>query len=201
MMGAVTGFVQIQNDPHGVALEWDPRNPAYWKSRFKALGWATAYSTSYELAPWGEAGIGNVGYDRGTMGYVDLVVTPIGGFAMLLLEDYLDAQVIKKLEQGKSSRRARLLRIILNPQRSLANLLRFERPSHRDTRTTSTLALAPITFHTNPYTSVVRERDAIHAPGERFEILEVEPIQPHGEAEESERRRSGHERRVKPGGR
>jgi hypothetical protein len=39
---------------------------------------------------------------------------------MLLLEDYLDAQVIKKLEQGKSSRRARLLRIILNPQRSLA---------------------------------------------------------------------------------
>jgi hypothetical protein len=73
--GAVTGFVQIQNDPHGVALEWDPRNPAYWKSRFKALGWATAYSTSYELAPWGEAGIGNVGYDRGTMGYVDLVVT------------------------------------------------------------------------------------------------------------------------------
>jgi hypothetical protein len=41
MMGAITGFVQIQNDPHGVALEWDPRNPAYWKSRVKALGWAT----------------------------------------------------------------------------------------------------------------------------------------------------------------
>jgi hypothetical protein len=73
---------------------------------------------------------------------------------MLLLEDYLDAQVIKKLEQGKSSRRARLLRIILNPQRSLANLLRLERPSHCNTRKTSTLALAPITFHTNPYTSV-----------------------------------------------
>jgi hypothetical protein len=74
MMGAVTGYIQIQNDPHGLALEWDPRNRAYWMSRFKAFGWATLYSTSYELAPWGEAGIGNVGYDRGTMGYVDLVV-------------------------------------------------------------------------------------------------------------------------------
>lgn len=133
------------------------------------------------------------------MGYVDLVVTPIAGFAMLLLEDYLDAKVIKKLEQGGSPRRARLLRIILNPQRSLANLLRFERPSHRDTRKIGTSALAPIASHTNPDAPVVRERDAIHAPRERFEIVEVEPIQPHGEAEESERRRTGDERRVKPG--
>ena len=134
MMGAVTGFIQVQNDPRGVALEWDPRNSAYWKSRFKAVGWATLYSTSYELAPWGEAGIGNVGYDRGTMGYVDLVVTPLGGFGMMLLEDYLDKKVIKKLEQAKRGRQARVLRVLLNPQRSLANLLRVERPSHRDTR-------------------------------------------------------------------
>jgi hypothetical protein len=134
MMGAITGYIQIQNDPRGLALEWDPRNRAYWMSRFKAFGWATLYSTSYELAPWGEAGIGNVGYDRGTMGYVDLVVTPAGGFGMILLEDYLDKNVIRKLEQGKSIGKARLLRVILNPQRSIANLLRFKRPSHRDTR-------------------------------------------------------------------
>jgi len=134
MMGAVTGFIQIHNDPRGVALEWDPQNPGYWKSRFKALGWATAYSTSYEIAPWGEAGIGNVGYDRGTMGYVDLVVTPLGGFGMLLLEDYLDRHVIKRLERGKRVRQARILRFVLNPQRSIANVLRFERPSFRDTR-------------------------------------------------------------------
>jgi hypothetical protein len=134
MLGAVTGYIQIQNDPRGIALEWNPRNPDYWRSRFKALGWATVYSTSFELAPWGEAGIGNVGYDRGTMGYVDLVVTPLAGLGMILLEDYLDKKVIKKIEQGKSPGQARFLRVILNPQRSIANLLRFERLSHRDTR-------------------------------------------------------------------
>ena len=99
MMGAITGFIQIQNDPGGIALGWQPENPAYWKSRFKALGWAAAYSTSYELAPWGEAGIGNVGYDRGTMGYIDLVITPLAGFGMIVLEDYLDDAVIKRLER------------------------------------------------------------------------------------------------------
>ena len=134
MMGGITGYIQIQNDPHGLALEWDPRNRGYWMSRFKAFGWAALYSTTYELAPWGEAGIGNVGYDRGTMGYVDLVATPVGGLGMILLEDYLDKKLIRKLEQGKSTGQARLLRVILNPQRSIANLLRFKRPSHRDTR-------------------------------------------------------------------
>jgi hypothetical protein len=135
MMGAITGFIQIQNDPRGMSLEWDPQNPAYWKSRFKALGWAALYSTGYELAPWGEAGIGNVGKDRGTMGFIDLVITPLGGFGMLLLEDYLDKKVITNLEQGKSPATARVLRVLLNPQRSIANMLRIERPSYRDTRT------------------------------------------------------------------
>lgn len=134
MMGAVTGFIQVQNDPRGKALEWDPHSRRYWTSRLKALGWAAGYSTVFELSPIGEAGIGNVGSDRGTMGYVDLVVTPLGGFGLLLLEDYLDARVIKRIEQGKSPGTARVLRVIINPDRSVANLLRFKRPSHRDTR-------------------------------------------------------------------
>jgi hypothetical protein len=135
MMGAIAGFIQIQNDPRGMSLEWDPQNPAYWKSRFKALGWAALYSTGYELAPWGEAGIGNVGRDRGTMGFIDLVITPLGGFGMMLLEDYLDKKVIRNLERGKSPETARVLRVLLNPQRSVANMMRIERPSYRDTRT------------------------------------------------------------------
>jgi hypothetical protein len=81
-----------------------------------------------------EAMIGNVGFDPGIMGYVDLVVTPIGGLGMILLEDWLDKQVVTKLERGKGELEARFLRVILNPQRSIANLLRFKRPSHRDTR-------------------------------------------------------------------
>lgn len=134
MMGAIAGFIQIQNDPRGRALVWNPDNPEYWKSRLKALGWSAMYSTSYELAPWGEAGIGNVGQTPGTMAYVDLVITPLAGFGVLLIEDYLDRKVIEKIEQGKGTGTARVLRVLLNPDRGIANMMRFKRPSYRDTR-------------------------------------------------------------------
>jgi len=134
MMGAVAGYIQIQNDPQGMALEFAPKSSAYWKSRMKAFAWATLYSTHYELSPIGEAGIGNVGYDRGTMGAVDLVITPVGGLGMILLEDWLDKRFITRLEQRTTPGKARFLRIVMNPQRSIANLLRFKLPSHRDTR-------------------------------------------------------------------
>jgi hypothetical protein len=134
LMGAATAFVLIQNDPKGRGLEWAPRSPTYWKSRFKGLGWAAVYSTSFELAPWGEAGIGNVGQDRGTMAFVDLVVTPLGGFGWMLLEDYLDATLIKRMERNGIAWWTRVARVVLNPGRSIANMVQFERPSYRATR-------------------------------------------------------------------
>lgn len=134
LMGATTAFVLIQNDPKGRGLEWSPHSSAYWKSRFKGLGWAAVYSTSFELAPWGEAGIGNVGQDHQTMAFVDLVVTPLGGFGWMLLEDYLDATVIKRMERGGITWWTRVARIVLNPGRSIANMMQFERPSYRATR-------------------------------------------------------------------
>ena len=133
LMGATTGFVVVQNDPKGRALEWAPHNADYWASRLKGMAWAAVYSTSFELAPWGEAGIGNVGQDRGTMAFVDLVVTPLGGFGWMILEDYLDARVIRPLEPHIGGWR-RVVRVILNPGRSVANMLQFERPSYRATR-------------------------------------------------------------------
>lgn len=133
-MGAVTGFIWIQNDPKGRVVDWDPRSGRYWASRARGMAWAAVYSTSFELAPWGEAGIGNVGYDRGTMAFIDLVVTPLGGFGLMVLEDYVDATLIQKIERGGSGMRARVFRVLLNPSRSLANMLRFKRPSHRDRR-------------------------------------------------------------------
>ena len=69
------------------------------------------------------------------MGFIDLVITPLGGFGMMLLEDYLDKKVIRNLERGKSPATARVLRVLLNPQRSVANMMRIERPSYRDRRT------------------------------------------------------------------
>ncbi len=60
MQGAVSGFIEIQNDPVGRQQEISATH-MYWKSRFKAFLWATVYSTHSEISPLGEAGIGNEG--------------------------------------------------------------------------------------------------------------------------------------------
>jgi hypothetical protein len=135
LQGGVSGFIQIQNDSKGRILEFS-RSRAYWNSRLRAFGWAMLYSTQFELGPYSEATLGNVGKKRGTAGYVDLVVTPVGGLGMIVLEDVLDKYLISKLEDSTLSlNRRRLYRIVFNPERALANLLR------RKVRFSSTLAV------------------------------------------------------------
>ena len=137
MQGGVAGFIYIQNDPSGKALEFEGSR-RYWHSRLRAFGWAALYSTQFELGPYGEAAIGNVGKKKYTGGFVDLVVTPIGGLGMIVLEDWLDKYWVQSLEARTSSKGKRILyRILLNPQRSFANLLRKKYPWHRDARSLS----------------------------------------------------------------
>lgn len=134
IMGAVAGYIQVFNDPKGRYLAFDSSSSQYWRSRLKALAWAAAYSTAFEIGPISEASIGNVGIHPPTMAVTDLVVTPVGGFSMILLEDYLDKRFISRWESGSSKKKVRLYRIVMNPSRSLANLLRFKLPSYRDNR-------------------------------------------------------------------
>ena len=133
-MGAITGYVQVFNDPRGRTLEFNASSGKYWKSRLKAMAWTAAYSTQYELGPISEASIGNVGKKSPTMAAVDLVVTPVGGLTWMLIEDYVDQRFISHWEQGTSVNKARFLRVAFNPGRSIANLLRLKRPSYRDHR-------------------------------------------------------------------
>jgi hypothetical protein len=134
MQGAVAGFIQIQNDPGGVTREFG-RDGGYWRSRLKSMAWSAAYSTQFEIGPFSEATIGNVGKKKGTAGYTDLVMTPVGGLGMTVLEDAVDRYIVRRLESpGRSSVSLCLIRIALNPQRSLANVLRGRWPWHRDTR-------------------------------------------------------------------
>ena len=133
-MGSITGYIQVFNDPRGRNLEFDASSGQYWKSRLKAMAWTAAYSTQYELGPVSEASIGNVGKKSPTMAVVDLVVTPVGGFTWMLIEDYVDHRFISHWEQRTSVNKARFLLVALNPGRSIANLLRWKRPSYRDNR-------------------------------------------------------------------
>jgi len=133
MMGAVTGYIQIQNDPAGRYVEFG-KSGAYWRSRAWAFAAAAIYSTQFELGPMSEASIGNVGLKPGTMAWVDLVMTPVGGLGWIVAEDAIDRYVISKIEGRVGRTKGRLLRTLLNPNRSVANLIRFEPPWKRDGR-------------------------------------------------------------------
>lgn len=134
MQGAISGYILVQNDPKAVRLEYG-RDRAYWNSRFRAMAWSTFYSTQFELGPVSEASIGHVGKVRGTQGMIDLVVTPVGGFGLMLAEDAVDKYIVKTLEsRTASATKRRFYRVFFNPDRAVANCLRFRLPWHRDTR-------------------------------------------------------------------
>ena len=151
MQGAVSEFIEIQNDPAGRELEIGATH-AYWMSRFKSFLWATAYSTYSEISPLGEAGIGNEGgwtypidcethsggsgnctkYTNNT-GWVDFIVTPTVGSLWMLAEDTLDRFVSNRVQGGNRSRiLPKILRGGLNPSRTMANALRLKAPWYRD---------------------------------------------------------------------
>jgi len=132
MQGSLFGFIQVQNDPTGMNLSFDNSN-AYWHSRLKALAWSAAWRTQFEIRPVSQASIGNVGL-HGKQTYVDLVVTPIGGFGWIVLEDFVDKTIIRSIERHSPGNFyiKVVSRTFLNPSRSAANLLRFKTPWYRD---------------------------------------------------------------------
>ena len=134
MQGAMSGYIQVQNDPSGKKLEFG-RDGTYWRSRLKALAWNFAYSEQFELGPVSESSLGNVGQRKGTSGYSDHVVTPAGGFVVMLAEDAVDRFLVRKLESRTTSGKMKAIyRTTFNPCRSFANVLRGKKPWYRDSR-------------------------------------------------------------------
>ena len=131
MEGSLVGFIQVQNDPKGKRLRFG-KSHAYWRSRLKALAWSAAWSTQFEIGPISQASIGNVGL-HGKQTYVDLVVTPIAGVGLLVVEDALDKHLIERIEANTTSLYVKIaIRMLLNPTRSTANILQFKKPWYRD---------------------------------------------------------------------
>ncbi|HKG46718.1 MAG TPA: hypothetical protein VKB02_08330 [Pyrinomonadaceae bacterium] len=99
----------------------------------KAFAWSAAWSTQFEIGPISQASIGNVGL-HGKQTYVDLVVTPVAGVGVLILEDFLDKHLIHLIEQRNSGNFfiKVVSRMLLNPSRTAANLMRFKTPWFRD---------------------------------------------------------------------
>ena len=141
MMGSITNFLWIQNDPKGATLDMGNNWP-YWRSRLRATAFTTAFSFLWKLGPTGEAAVGHNGdhffYDKGVLtnetGWVELVTTPVGGLLWTMGEDALDKHVVKHLEEKPRRPVTLLLISFLTPSRATANIFRWRPPWYRDGR-------------------------------------------------------------------
>lgn len=137
MQGAITGYIQIQNDPKGKRQSFGSSR-GYWTSRMKAMAWSAGYGAFFELGfPISEAAVGNLGIkrppDRPKLGYVDLVITPTLGTAWVIAEDAIDLYLVRAIERKTQSQTWRAIsRSVLNPMRTVANIMRFKYPWYRD---------------------------------------------------------------------
>jgi hypothetical protein len=143
MMGAITNYIWIQNDPYGQTMQWE-NSREYWYSRLRALPLTTAFSFQWKLGPISEASIGNAGIafyrdphsGRWTndTGVSPLVTTPVGGLLWTVGEDILDKKLVPILEA--KSRNPLYLFVIsfANPARSFSNMMQFKAPWYRPYR-------------------------------------------------------------------
>jgi hypothetical protein len=158
IQGALTGFIQIQNDPSSEKLEFS-RTKAYWWSRFKAALWNAAYSTQWNLGPLSEVTVEKYGTktrppwnDNGSfpcsrhcltgVGQIDIVMTPLGGTGWLIGEDFLDSKIVRRVEGATQNRfLIDTARVALNPIRGGANMLHGNRPWYRASRDARVVSL------------------------------------------------------------
>src|SRR5437667_3374529 len=125
--GSTYGHIWRQND-----AKMRVREVASPKDYMKIMGLSFLSGLQFEIGPLSEASIGNVGMNPKAQGYVDIVVTPVLGTAWMLGEDALDKFLVKKFEEKVHNTVARaIVRIGLNPTRSMANLSRFQKPWYR----------------------------------------------------------------------
>ncbi|MCP9495963.1 MAG: hypothetical protein MSG64_16060 [Pyrinomonadaceae bacterium MAG19_C2-C3] len=133
MQGALTGYIQVQNDPRGIRQKFGG-DRGYWISRAKATVWSAVWSTQFEIGLISQASIGNVGL-KGKQTWGDIVVTPAVGTGLIVLEDAIDRLTRPFIESRTNNKYIRIFsRMLLNPTRNFANLLRFEKPWKRDVR-------------------------------------------------------------------
>jgi hypothetical protein len=133
MQGAASGFIFMRHDPKSRGEHLGSAN--YWRSRWRAVAFAAIYSLQFEIGPLSEASIGNVGMNPATTGWVDYVMTPLGGMAFLVAEDAADRYFLTWFEKRVHNKVLRgSLRILCGPSQMLANLSAGRLPWDRDGR-------------------------------------------------------------------
>lgn len=139
LSGAVYGHIYRQNHPQDrdIRIGWSKE---YLGHMGKTTVFSFVASLAWEIGPYSEASIGNVGLYQSEgpqkMTWGDVVVTPVlGVWGVMLIEDLLERYVIRKVEAKTANRWIKaLFRIPLTPTRSAANLMAIKRPDYRPDR-------------------------------------------------------------------
>ncbi len=149
IQGAITSYIQIHNDPKSRNLEFG-KTRAYWGSRLKATIWNTVYSTQWSIGPLSEMTVEKYGSEdrqpwnaNGTfpcdtktcywgVGKVNLVMTPVGGLGWVIAEDWMDKNIVRRVEHRTNNRLLiHTVRCTFNPIRGAANILHGNKPWFR----------------------------------------------------------------------
>jgi hypothetical protein len=149
IQGAMTSYIQIQNDPRGEDLEF-ANTREYWRSRLMATVWNAVYSTQWSMGPLSEMTVEKYGTkarpawnSNGTwpcttnhcysgVGKVNIVMTPVGGLGWVLGEDWMDKNLVRRVEAATDNRLLiDTVRCSLNPIRGGANILHGREPWYR----------------------------------------------------------------------
>ena len=134
MQGAVTGYIWTHNDRAYRNIQFGA-NRRYWKGKLRATAFSYVYSVLFEIGPASEASFGKIQAKYPQEGFVDHVVTPVIGLGWSITEDALDQYLIRLLEaRSRNPWITLLVRSGLNPARSMANVVAFRLPWHRDNR-------------------------------------------------------------------
>jgi len=133
MEGGVAGFVEIAHDPRYRRAEFS-RSPQYGRAGARD-GILRSFQHAIEIGPVSEASIGGIQRVRAKTGVVDWVITPTVGVGWMIGEDALDKYVIERFEvRTRNHAKRLLLRSLLNPTRSFANMIEGKVPWHRQNR-------------------------------------------------------------------
>lgn len=139
LQGGVTGRIFINNSDRAKRQEFG-KSKEYWESRIKAMAWSAVWSMQFELGPISEANLGNVGLREkngySTTAWVDLVITPIVGTGVVIVEDAFDKYLLKNWIEKKIGNKivVKILRFLFTPTTGFSNLLRGRKPWYRDNR-------------------------------------------------------------------
>ncbi len=139
IQGGITGRIFVNNSERAKNQEFG-KSKIYWESRLKAFAWSTFWSVQFEIGPISEATIGNVGLRRkngyNTSSWVDLVITPIVGTGVVILEDVFEKYLLKNWIERKFKNKTviKFFRVLLAPTTSFGSILRGKYPWWRENR-------------------------------------------------------------------